>query len=75
MNILKSQKEELMEKTAHNMNDLLNRYSKSLNHIGVKNLSVLPNETKDRLKSAHKLEDKVKLFEAIEASLSKQGLI
>jgi hypothetical protein len=57
------------------MNELLKKYSKSLNHIGVKNLSVLPDETKNMLKSAHKLEDKVKLFEAIEASLSKQGLI
>lgn len=55
--------------------ELLKRYSKSLNHIGVKNLAVLPDETKGMLKSAHKLEDKVKLFEAIEASLSKQGLI
>jgi hypothetical protein len=57
------------------MNELLKKYSKSLNHIGVKNLSVLPDETKNMLKSTHKLEDKVKLFEAIEASLSKQGLI
>ena len=55
--------------------DLLNRYSKSLNHIGVKNLSVLPDKTKDMLKSAHKLEDKVKIFEAIETSLSRRGLI
>ena len=55
--------------------ELLKRYSKSLNHIGIKNLSVLPDETKNMLKSAHKLEDKVKLFEAIEASLNRQGLI
>lgn len=56
-------------------NELLRRYSKSLNHIGVKNLSVLPDETKDELKATRKLADKVRLFEAIEKSLSRQGLI
>lgn len=55
--------------------ELLKRYSKSLNHIGTKNLSVLPDEIKTHLKSTHKLEDKVRLFEAIEESLSRQGLI
>ena len=55
--------------------ELLKRYSKSLNHIGIKNLSVLPDEIKDKLKVTINLETKVKLFEVIEASLSRQGLI
>ena len=58
-----------------NNTQLLKRYSKSLNHIGIKNLSVLPDEIKDKLKVTTNLEDKVKLFEVIEASLSRQGLI
>ena len=58
-----------------NNTELLKRYSKSLNHIGIKNLSVLSDEIKDELKVTTNLEAKVKLFEAIEASLSRQGLI
>lgn len=55
--------------------DYLRRYQRSLNHIGIKNLPALPDEMKERLKAARKLEDKVRVLEDIESTLSRQGLI
>ena len=55
--------------------ELLRRYDKALNHIGINNLSALPEEMKERLREAHILCDKVVVLEDIEAILVKQGLI
>lgn len=61
--------------TNKKMRQLLIRYKKSLDHIGIKKLPALPDEMKERLKKATKLDEKVIVLEDIEAYLTRQGLI
>ena len=55
--------------------NLLDRYKRSLDRIGINNLPALPENMRAALKNATALSDKVKVLEAIEEHLSKQGLI
>lgn len=64
-----------MKGRANGKSLLLLRYDHALNHIGINNLPALPDDMKDALKKATKLEDKVRVLEDIEASLMRQGLI
>ena len=54
---------------------LLERYKKTMDHIGLKNLTALPDEVKAALKNTTALGDKVKLLESIELNLERQGLV
>ncbi len=51
------------------------RYSYLLNKIGIRNLTVLPEETKNSLKATTDINKKIKLLEEIVESWERQGLI
>lgn len=51
------------------------KYSYLLNKIGIKNLTVLPEETKDELKATTDINKKIELLEEIVCSWERQGLI
>lgn len=51
------------------------RYSYLLNKIGIRNLTVLPEETKNELKATTDINKKIELLEEIVGSWERQGLI
>ena len=59
------------------MDDLfkLKRLEFLIDKIGLRNLSALPDEDKEKLKKATRIKDKVEELEKIKEKLERQGLI